>query len=218
MTRDPEMRRWLETGYVEGLIRFCKHQIEDFYRHAVGPEQHERASHFVEKVWPGSAAQGMLADLYPGMREIFLVRDFRDMACSVNAFSERLGFKSFGRQHVKSDEEYVAGPLLESANLMLEMWRRCSHRAHLVRYEDLVTDTARTLTDLLDYVGAESSEEVIEAMISGGVSSEALGVHMTAPSVAATVGRWRSDLNESVQRQFERSYAEVFAEFGYDET
>jgi hypothetical protein len=218
MRHDPQMRYWLESGYVEGLIRLCKRQIEDFYRHAVSPERFEQASHFVEKIWPGSPAQGMLADLYPGMREVFLVRDYRDMACSVYAFSERLGFQSFGRQHVQSDEDYISGPLLESANLVLEMWKRCRHRAHLVRYEDLVTETAGTLGELLDYVGVDSSNETVERMISTGVSSDALGVHMTAPSVSETVGRWRKDLDDSVKRRFAQHFGEVLSEFGYDET
>lgn len=215
MARDPEMRMWLETGYIEELVSLCKHQIESFYRHAVSPTSFERASHFVEKVWPGSRAQGMLMDLYPGMREIFLVRDFRDIACSVFAFIRRLGYQAFGREDAASDADYIRGPLLDNATVMLEMWKRRCDRAHLVRYEDLVSDPARELSTILDYIGADSAPQVIESMIERGVDTVALEDHLTAASVSKSIGRWRSDLSAEQHALFEESYEEILAEFDY---
>jgi hypothetical protein len=157
----------------------------------------------------------MLSGLYPGMREVFLVRDFRDMACSVAAYGRKLGFHGFGREFVDSDEAYVAGPLHENAVAMMEMWRRRRDRAHLVRYEDLVGDPRAALVELLRYLGLDASDDTIERMIAEGVDEAAQADHQTAKSVQDSVGRWREDLTDSVQRVFNESYGEVLAEFGY---
>ena len=215
MEKDPDLKLWLETGYAEQLRHVCRDQIDKFYNRVAPVERFPRAHYFVEKVWPGSSSQAMLAGVYPGMREVFLIRDFRDMACSVSAYGRKLGFHGFGREFVQSDEDYVAGPLLDNALAMAETWRRRSDRAHLLRYEDLVQDPRSALGELLPYLEVDASPAVIERMITGGVDEEAQRDHQTAPSVADSVGRWRKELTEPVRRVFEESYDEILAGFGY---
>ncbi len=215
MVEDPDVRRWLDTGYAERLRRMCRTQIDEFYDHAAPVMRHPRAHYFVEKVPPASTAQAMLGAIYPRMKEIFLVRDFRDMACSALAFAKKTGFPGFGREFADSDEEFVTGPLLESALAMVQTWRDRSHRAHLVRYEDLVNDPQPTLRALLRYLEVDATDELIDRMVTEGVDIEAQEDHQTARSVADSVGRWRRDLSKSVNRAFDESYEPVLAEFGY---
>ena len=43
----------------------------------------------------------------PARREVILVRDFRDMLCSVIAFNEKRGYRSLRQSDAESDAEYV---------------------------------------------------------------------------------------------------------------
>ena len=48
-----------------------------------------------------------LAELYPDSREVFLVRDFRDMVSSILAFNAKRGARGFGRAAAETDAGYV---------------------------------------------------------------------------------------------------------------
>ena len=97
----------------------------------------------------------LAAELYPNGRELFLVRDFRDMVCSMLAFNEKRGVSGFGRAEADSDMEFVE-TLGGQATSLARAWERRRDRAHLVRYEDLVLDPERALAGLLDHVGVDS--------------------------------------------------------------
>ena len=81
-------------------------------------------SYFVEKTWPASPAPVVLREFYPGTKEIFLVRDPRDVALSTIDYNAKRGFLAFGREAVASDEEYIRGPLRVGTEQLLEAWLR----------------------------------------------------------------------------------------------
>jgi hypothetical protein len=205
--------RWLGTRHVEELARFCADRIDEFYRHAIPADRYARAAYFVEKLWPGTSTPTILRDLYPGVREIVLVRDFRDVACSILAYSRVRGLPLFGLGGVGSDEEYVRGPLLRSARSLLASWRQRATDVLLLRYEDLVRDTRATLHGLLSHAGVDASGDTIEAMIEATPTDR--GDHQTSASAAASVGRWRAELGEPERRAFEGEFAAVLEAFGY---
>lgn len=206
--------RWLDTEYVEDIATFARRQVDSFYRHAAEPGDLRTASFFLEKSWPGPSTR-MLRALYPRMREVFLVRDFRDVACSIFAYNRRRGFESFGRRGVATDRDYIAGPLLQFARGLLDAWRAEAGTAFLLRYEDLVRDPHPTLERVFSHLGLDWDDDLVERAVRGAEHSEGLGDHQTAASLEATVGRWREDLGEAEQEAFEGEWAEVLADFGY---
>ena len=62
-------------------------------------------------------------ELYPDGREIFLVRDFRDMLCSIRAFNEKRGSAAFGLDGPGAEEAYVVEVLAPSVKNLLDEWR-----------------------------------------------------------------------------------------------
>jgi hypothetical protein len=203
---------WLADAGVRDLAAFCRSRVDGFYRAAAGAAGYERASYFAEKLWSRSTVQEMLRDLYPGAREVFLVRDFRDLACSVLAYGRQQGAPLFGRESVGSDEEYIRGPLLGVAKAMLEAWRRRIGDSYLLRYEELVLRPRETLESLLSYLDLDAADAVIAGMLAG--APERRGGHQTAETATASVGRWRSELTESQRAAFEE-FGEVLDAFGY---
>ncbi len=158
----------------------------------------------------------MASELYPNGRELFLVRDFRDMVCSMLAFNEQRGVSGFGRAEADTDVEFV-NTLGSQATSLAHAWERRRDRAHLVRYEELVLDPARALAGLLDHVGVDSRPETVRAML-GGLEEEIpeLREHATSDSAQSSIGRWRTDLDAELAEACERAFGPALELFGYE--
>jgi len=206
---------WLGRGYVANLASFCQRSIESYYRNVAQSGQKE-IRYFAEKHQPWHVAR-LIWDLYPRAREIFLVRDFRDMVCSVLSFNAKRGFVAFGRERFTNDEQYIRDLRVGMLRL-LESWQSRSRQAHLVRYEDLVLRPTETIKTLLDYLDLEGTPEIIDGMIERALAgTPQLAEHRTASDARASVGRWRNELEPSLQIACKETFGDVLEAFGYDD-
>ncbi len=169
---------------------------------------------FAEKHLPYEVP-AIVWELYPKAREIFLVRDFRDMLCSITAFNQKRERVGFGRDLAASEEEYIFN-VGKRAALLATAWNNRRDRACLVRYEDLVTDTEGTLARILNYLGLPADGAQIDEMI-GRASAETpeLQGHRTTASLTESVGRWRRDLPADLQAKCQEAFSAALADFGY---
>jgi hypothetical protein len=213
---DPDVEQWLGHEQVESIATFCQQQIDAFYREVARAVRQPQARYFVEKSDPAPAPATTL-ELYPEGREVVLVRDFRDMLCSVLAFNAKRGFEDFGRQVVDSDRAYV-GHLGELARLLLRTWKRSAGRAYLLRYEDTIRRPVETLVPLFEHLEVESSSATVRDLISrASEDTPAMADHRTSGgSAESSVGRWRHDLDPALQRLCDETFGDVLDEFGYD--
>jgi hypothetical protein len=234
--KDPVLLEWLGRDYVEQQAALCQSNIEEWYqllasrqgepapggRNANARANPDSPLFFTEKFVP-SPLQEVAWELYPRAKEVLLVRDFRDMAASILAFDKKRGYAGFGRQEGASDESYIRmlGP---AARDLTDAWRHRKDRAHLVRYEDLVFRPREVLTDLLDYLELDSSKTAVDELIVvapgawGGPGADAnTRRHRTSSSAAASVGRWRHDLNESLHAACHETFRNLLGELGYPE-
>jgi hypothetical protein len=100
----PEVEAWSGAVYVEDLAAFCQRSIDGWYlaTAAAQGEGEDALVFFAEKHFP-DAYPRLMRELYPDARELFLVRDFRDMVASMRAYNARKGFGDFGRETAQSD-------------------------------------------------------------------------------------------------------------------
>jgi hypothetical protein len=211
----PEVEAWSGSTYVERLANFCQRSIDGFYRATAAAQGDETAPlvYFAEKHFP-DAYPRLLRELYPGAREVFLVRDFRDMVASMRAYNARKGSGDFGRDDAGSDEAWLA--YLRTNFLVLRnAWRDRGEPASLIRYEDLVRDPAATLTRLLGSLGLDAAPETVSMLIAASNTPELHG-HGTADSPAASIGRWRTDLPPDLRAMVEESFGDLLRDFGYE--
>jgi hypothetical protein len=175
--------------------------------------------YFAEKCWPDEVTPQLLSELYPDGREILLVRDFRDMVCSIMGFNAKRGFASFGREVTGSDEEFIRY-LRESAVRILESWRAREDRAVLVRYEDLILAPETTLGELFSYLEIEADPGTIRQVIEGANASRphVQRAHQTSASVARSVGRWKDELSSEQKAICHETFGDVLDAFGYEPT
>ena len=157
----------------------------------------------------------MIHNVYPDAREIFLVRDFRDVLCSSLAFNTKRGFLSFGRQYVSSDEEFIS-TMRASAQCLLDHYRSRQAHAHLVRYEEIIHRPVQVLDGILKYLGLDASQALIEGLVecAGKIDSQ-LEQHRTTSSPEKSIGRWSGDTDPGMQRLCRQTFDDLLPEFGY---
>jgi hypothetical protein len=165
-------------------------------------------------------------ELYPRAKELFLVRDFRDMASSILSFDRQRGFAGFDRADGTSDADYVKGELRQMALGLRQSWRDRGARAHLVRYEDLVLQSRETVASMLDYLEVDASPAAIDEMLARasedvlslpGSSHEPaeVGMHRTISDPTATIGRWRREGDDAFTQLAQEAFGDVLTDFGY---
>jgi hypothetical protein len=201
---------------VHGVIgRAYAPRFADVVREHTGPmllEFYRRQFPDQDFVWfgdklPSPEAAHALAALFPGQRCLTLVRDPRDVVCSMRDY--------YARPDVSANGPPVR---LDDLEAYCRQWRGLyegclDHLAGnlLVRYEDLVLrqeqELARVMAHLgLDVHAAQLMAEPREATRIG---------HATTPSAAASVGRWRRDLPDADARLIARACAGVLRRCGY---
>jgi hypothetical protein len=198
---------------IEALARFCHERI-DAFAHALADFQgRPGAQYFVEKAPPDFVTRDLMLELYPGARDVVLVRDFRDLFCSMRAYAQRRGFFSQGREVVDSDEAYVSF-LGEFARSLVEV----SHRgAHVVRYEDAVREPEATFRGILEFAQLEASDATVHRMLSDAVDERpGMATHRTSESAEASIGRHRRELEPELRDLIEREVGPAMIELGYD--
>jgi len=168
----------------------------------------------VEKHLPGHSGQ-LIWELYPGAKEIFLMRDPRDMLASMLAFNEKRGRVDFGRQRVETDADFVRR-LARGVSNVMENWQMRREQAHLVRYEDLVTSPESVLREILDYVGVDSSADMVQRVLRQASEPDSkLAFHMTSRDQGASIGRWERDLPGDIQTLCNEEFGTALVELGY---
>jgi hypothetical protein len=211
--RDSALQRWLGSDALTQLARVSQERIAAVYDQIARGADKPGARLFAEKHALRTAALG--SELYPAAREVFLVRDFRDMVASIMDFNRRRGVEGFGRADAAGDAEWVAG-LAGWATSLVRAWQRRSGRAHLVRYEDLVQSPAETLTGLLEYLEVDSSAaRLADMQATLATEMPELAQHRTR-SASESIGRWRSDLPDELQEASARAFGEALSVFGYE--
>jgi hypothetical protein len=202
---------WLSSEAVGSLAALCQQRIGAVYdRVAATGDGHPEV--FVEKYVPGHAPS-LVRELYPDSREVFLVRDFRDMVASIFAYTATRAPGRLGRSLAVSDEDYVISQVRNSVLRLVRNWERRAERSHLVRYEDLVSSPRDTLRDALSYLELEADDVTIDAMLS---SVDDHAWHRTAESPDHSVGRWRRDLAPELVTVCEEALGFAYEMFGYE--
>lgn len=215
MTDSPQLREWLGRVCLDQVAGF-QSGIESFYKQIAGDQGRSDAVYFAEKHYPHHIPW-MITELYPQSREIILVRDFRDMVCSILAFNAKRGYAAFGRERVKTDEEYIQ-QLRRDALHLLHGWKSRFARAHMVSCEDLILRPLKTLRVLLEYLGLDATPSMVEGMIQRA-SEEMAGLeqHRTIRDPKRSIGRWQSELNPSLRAVCQEAFGDILKEFGYTE-
>jgi hypothetical protein len=159
----------------------------------------------------------LMLELYPGAREVILVRDFRDMVASMFAYNDKRGRRGFARDRASTDREYVVNQLAPPVTAIADAWRRRSGGAHLLRYEDLVLHPEETVQSVLAHLDLGGEPHALEPMLASlfGRDSGSEG-HRTVSDPRESIGRWRRDLSDEVATACADAFGPALEFFGYE--
>jgi len=208
-----ELADLLGRTYPERLAAFCQRSIDDFYATVAALQGQPSARYFAEKFQP-DALPRIAWELYPETKEIVLVRDVRDLICSVLAFNGKRGTVDFGREAFKSDGEYVRY-VGRRARQLLDAWKSRRERSELVRYEELAMEPRATLERILEYLELDCGSTIVDRMVRAALDHPGVQAHRTSPTVEDSIGRWRRDLPATLRPVVEESLDGVLTELGY---
>jgi hypothetical protein len=204
---------------VEAIASFCRAQIGLTASSLATAAGRPEARYFVEKAQPDQvrSVAEVAMELDPRAREIVLVRDFRDVVCSMLAYSRKKGFRGFGPRSGASVEETIRWLSFNGAGGLTAYAERRGARAHLLRYEDLITHPAATLTDVLAYIGVDARPQTVAAMLEGlAAERERRDSHATSDSAQRSIGRWREELDPDQQALAEHLFRPHLDALGYE--
>lgn len=210
----PEVENWSGSTYLRDLTGFCQRSIDDWYLATAGAQHRPTAPliYFAEKHFPDLFPR-LLRDLYTGAREVFLVRDFRDMIASMLAYNEKKGSGDFGRDRVESDDAWL-DYLYQNFAVLHAAWQDRGEPDSLIRYEDLIGEPDAVITRLLRQLDLESTSGTVSRLLDVAASPELRG-HGSSQSPGTSIGRWRQDLSPEMGEKISQRFGDLLGKFGY---
>lgn len=181
--------------------------IDPIYAILAGGKQPQ---YFLEKFHPRLDLSAVFS-VKPNARFICLVRDPRDVLISARAFDQKRGFRGF-RERDGDTDEVVVLKYKEVFDQLVSAQK--SSNAFIVRYEDLIADTASCLGSICNYLEINSSLETIQACLSNGLNIPE--DHRTSPAGGASKARWQEEMDIDLRGLYEKHLTDVILHFGYD--
>lgn len=213
-TNGPLLRAWLRGTAVEDLAAFCQRQVDEAYLRIARDQNEEGRRFFIEKALPTHVPR-LLWQLYDGTREIFLVRDFRDMFCSMMAFDAKRNQSDFQGEDLDADTFLVR--IVQDFRRLVRSWEERRESTMLLRYEDVVASPEDALGRITEYLGVDSSPSTIAAMIAASDDEpEHLAAHRTSASWAQSISRYRREMSPVLREWSLKLGADLLARLGYE--
>jgi hypothetical protein len=211
----PGLLDWMGREYVEELARFCQRMAEQTYLRIAAGQDQSHPRYMAEK-HRADNLPWLVWELYPQAKEIFLVRDFRDVFSSMLAYNRKFGRRAFGPPHIESDEQFAQFLRNSTIRNLSRSWPKRQERAHLIRYEDLITRPAEVLRGVLEYLELDASAAMVAGMIErASAENPEMQQHLTSSDVTTSLGRWRTSLSPEMQTVANAAFGDVLQQFGY---
>ncbi len=213
----PEMTTWFNGTYTRQAFGFCMGSLQMHYRRIAEIQKKEKALFFAEKFLPNPFTDAVVA-LVPGVKEIVLARDFRDMFCSIYAFNQKRGFLAFGRENYETDEEYVKDRLAPGIEALCHSWRRRRSSCSLVRYEDIVLQPESSLAGVFEYLGVDSSPSTVDDVLRqvARMNPKSQKHHKTTSKAKDSLRRFRREMSPELLELCNDAFGKNLKVFGYD--
>ena len=204
--------RWQEEGVPAAAVDFCKQQVDEFVRAAAGRLGPPR---YVAQKMLLSLTRHFVRNIYPGAREVFLVRDFRDVWLSARSFNRKRGTASFGRECFPDDLAWLRG-LAASTRQVRLAHRAAGPGAVTLRYEDLMRDAPAAVAGMLAGLGLDDAPDLVRQLIAEAGNGDGAedGAHQTS-APGATLDRWRREMTVQEKVTAAEALGEDLRYFGY---
>ncbi len=212
--KSDQFNEFFNESYPKELMKNAVQTVDSFYSITDDSNQQSSPEYFIEKFTPFQT-QPWFKAAYEDSKEIFLVRDFRDVICSIMSFNKKRGYKAFSRENFESDEDFIKN--FNGPKALLKAWEESKSDSLLVKYEDFILDTKSTLTTIFDYLNLDYTDSFLNEL-SNSVNNptNVLENHMTSKSPKNSIRKWEKDLPDHLLNVANESFEDVLSSLGYD--
>jgi hypothetical protein len=175
--------------------RLYRSLIQQYYDTLAAGQGKGAARFFCEKgeIHETAVEGGRL--FFDTIKDIVLVRDPRDLLCSMIAFWNLSAADAIGM-------------LRATFPRVVQLAREAGPNTLVLRYEDLIRDGAATRQCLSEFIGADLSEVRSATPVPNS--------HRTSPDAAGSIGRWKQELNREQIEACEVAFARQMQAFNYE--
>jgi hypothetical protein len=182
-----------EGGRIHPLVAF-KNMIDTIFAAHCAVDRKER---WINKTHAYVRCLPFLSACFPGMKFLHVVRDGRDIACSLKA--------SEGDDY---DLVWAANEWRESVLSGLDFMEANPASAHVVRYEELLLQPVETLNRALTWIGEETTGATILDSWCGGMGQLR----------ESSMGRWLRELTDEERDIYWQINGDLLEAIGYGES
>lgn len=204
-------------GRSEKRLAACRDLVSNLFDHAAAKNG---ATRWCEKTPSNLLHFPELAKMFPDARFVHMVRDPRDVVCSML----KRGFWPISSPARVPQRQRFSGKVdFENA---VHYWKELmtlalgdegdmdSSHVQTIRLEDLVEAPRETIKRLLEFAELPSSEGIIDDMLR--LDRDGHGELVPVASDRANIARWRTELSEEQLRYLEGELAALMDRFGYE--
>jgi protein-tyrosine sulfotransferase len=163
---------------------------------------------------------GRLFKYFPESRFIHIIRDGRDVACSLRHFPKH---KIVDGNIVKLDTNNPIDQCISTwiHNVKLGLAWRSDPRYLEIKYEDLVSNPKHTMTDVLDFIDEPWDEDVLNYYLvdsaTRSIDKIPQNIRARKPIDKSALARWKRDLSKEEQELFKKMAGDLLVELGYEQ-
>jgi hypothetical protein len=153
---------------------------------------------------------------FPEMKFIHIIRDGRDVACSLRTHPKRkILDNSIIPIETKNPFNWCVRRWVVALNLG-EKWKNSKNYIE-IRYEDLVNNTLREIKKVFDFLGLKkiSDSIILNYYKSQNDKKHIQNIEVGKPIYKDTIGRWRKDLNDHEKKIFKKLTGDLLIKYGY---
>jgi hypothetical protein len=211
---DGETERQLGFLSAQRFAQFVGEELSAHYS-AIASKQGKTPIFFLEKYLPNLYPE-LMSRVVMGSKEIFLVRDWRDMIASIESYSRQRGMDLFGTTRDAGRGEQIRAQV-EAVEMMRVAWEQRKDTALLVRYEDLLSDISGQVERIFRYLEVDTDGATLSLILENWVARSAdFKEQRTTPSYSASIGRWKTDLSAEEGVLATELYHDSLVSFGYE--
>jgi hypothetical protein len=184
-----------------GLVDLFSTFLGEYYRRLQLGQGKDCARYFAEKCRPEENARLAARVFCGGAREVFLVRDPRDMLCSARSFWK-----------IRTPE--AVRRIAKATTQLTVAHEKADESIATIKYEHLVTDTEGTMAKVYGFLCLSRDRETKH----DGDNDDMFAHHGTSRSPSASIGRWRRELQQDEIRLCNKTFESFLEYFEYEMT
>jgi hypothetical protein len=172
---------WFAGDYFRHMAGFARSMTDEFYGEVAADKPLARL--FAEK-WPGRIIPHVMRTIHREVRELYLLRNPREVILSILRFNARRGFPDFGVEVLGTGEAFIAAVARQLREEMALFRQRTWDKSGIVLdYALLRKDPATVLRKAFKLLEMEHSPEIVENMLRASRRLD-MSAHVTSDGTA----------------------------------